>query len=314
MENLLKFQDPENWAKRVPRGTFSRFRLISKPGDWFSVYDLGDAIYALCEDGHIEEVLSFLLVGEERALLVDSGNGIGNIREICRELTDLPVSLVNTHSHYDHIGGNYLFDDVAAFDDCMGIVRRTAALGYSVAQMRPSLGGISIARAFPADFEHEAYCVPPYRVSRWIADGDAFDLGGRRVEVIHTPGHSPDSICLLDERTRKLFVGDIFYTGSIYTWLAGGDLDQMIASYQRMSDLFPRYDLIMPSHNDIAMEKEILIDALHAAKDVRDGKGTPICLDNGHKVYHFGRFAFDTISEKQHITNFSEVVGAKESE
>lgn len=313
MENLLKFQDPENWAKRVPRESFSRFRRVSKPGEWFSVYDAGDGIYAFYEDGQIEEALSFLLLGESRALLIDSGNGIGNIRLACRALTGLPISLVNTHSHYDHIGGNYLFDDLSAFDDPAGIVRRTAAQGYSAARMRPSLEGIAIARPLPEDFDPEAYSAPPYRVSRWIADGDAFDLGGRRVEVVHTPGHSPDSICLLDERTRRLFVGDIFYTGSIYTWLEGGDLDQMIASYRRMIDLFPRYDLIMPSHNEIALEKEILRDALRAAEDVREGRGTPVCLDNGHRVYHFGRFAFDTVSEKRRIGNFSEVMRAREN-
>jgi len=114
------------------------------------------------------------------------------------------------------------------------------------------------------------------------------------VEVLYTPGHSPDSICLLDRGARMLWVGDLFYTGSIYTWLAGGDIDLLVGSFERLIDLFPHYDLLMPSHNEAAIEKEILLEALKGARQVRDRTGDYLLLEGGRRKYQFDRFAFVT--------------------
>ncbi len=290
-KNVLK---PADWTKNLPRPAYRNLRKISAEDNWFSVYDVGHRAFAIYEDGQYEESICYLVLGEDRAVLVDTGNGIANLRAQCRELTDLPISLVLTHHHIDHVGSAYLFDEIAAFDDPDGLARRTAALGYPHEKAKTYIGGSVVWKPYPKEFDPSTYCIPPYRVTRWLNDGEIIDLGGRKLEVITTTGHSPDSISLLDRGARMLWIGDVFYTGSIYTWLAGGDIDLLIQSYRRLIDLFPLYDLIMPAHNEPAIEKEILLDALSGAVQVRDGKGEYIVLEGGKRKYNFGRFAFVT--------------------
>lgn len=285
---------PADWTRNLPRAAYRNLRKISAPENWFSVYDLGHATYAIYEDGQYEESISYLLLGERRAVLIDSGNGIGNLRAQCRELTTLPILLTNTHHHIDHVGSNYLFEDIAAFDDDMGLARRTAALGYFHEKAKTYIGGTAVWKPYPKEFDPAVFCIPPYRVTRWLQDGEILDLGGRELEVLHTPGHSPDSICLLDRGARMLWIGDMFYTGQIYTWLAGGNLDLLIESYRRLVDLFPSFDLLMPSHNEPAIEKEMLAAALAGALQVREGTGEYTLLEGGRRRYDFGRFAFVT--------------------
>lgn len=285
---------PADWAKKLPRPAYKNLERVPSPDPWFSVYKVAPDTYAFYEDGQYEEAITYLVLGESRALLIDTGNGIGNMRALCRSFTDLPVTLVNTHCHIDHVGSNYLFDDIAAFDDEMGIVRRTSALGYLHEKAKTYIGEPYVIKPYPDYFDPDTFCIPPYRVTKWIKDGDRFDLGGRVVEVWHMPGHSPDSICLLDHKYRLLFVGDTFYTGSIYTWLAGGDINLMIKSFKKLISLIDKYDILMPSHNEPAIEKEILYTVLKAAEEVRDQTREPILLDNGRKKYDYGRFAFVT--------------------
>ncbi|MFA0889573.1 MAG: MBL fold metallo-hydrolase [Synergistales bacterium] len=285
---------PADWKKNLPRPAWKNLKSISPEDSWFSVYDLGRQTYAIYEDGQYEESISYLLLGDNRALLIDTGNGIANLRAQCRELTGLPILLANTHSHIDHVGSNYMFDEIAAFDDPMALARRTAALGYLHAKAVTYIEGSAVWKSFPKGFDPAVFCIPPYRVTHWLREGEVIDLGGRRVEVLYTPGHSPDSVCFLDRQARMLWVGDVFYTGSIYTWLAGGDIDLLIQSFERLIDLFPHYDLLMPSHNEAAIEKEILLEALEGARQVRDGTGNFIVLDGGRRKYVFNRFAFVT--------------------
>ena len=284
---------PADWAKKLPRAVYSNLEKLAVGDDWFSVYKTCNNTYAIYEDGQYEETISYLLLGQRTALLVDTGNGIANLRSLCRQLTDLPIQLINTHYHLDHVGSNYMFDDIAAFDDDMGFVRKHSSMGWheAAAQLiRPPF----VIKPYPSYFDPDTYFIPAYRVNRWVAEGDVLDLGGRQIEVIHAPGHSPDSICLLDKTERLLFVGDIFYTGSIYTWLPGGDIDLLTVSYKKVIERISEYDVLMPSHNEPLVEKEILHPLLKAAEDVRDGKAEPIILDDGKKKYDYGRFAFVT--------------------
>jgi glyoxylase-like metal-dependent hydrolase (beta-lactamase superfamily II) len=114
--------------------------------------------------------------------------------------------------------------------------------------------------------------VPPFEVTRWLRDGDEIDLGGRRLEAIHTPGHSPDSACLLDRGSGLFWTGDIFYNAPLYVYAANTDLDQFVESYGKMVDLFPHYDRLLPSHNETWVEKGILRRVLEAARSIRAGE------------------------------------------
>jgi glyoxylase-like metal-dependent hydrolase (beta-lactamase superfamily II) len=285
---------PADWTRNLPRPAYRNLRLDPRSDGWFCVYDLGHDTYALYEDGQYEESICYLLLGRNQALLIDTGNGIGNLRAQVRALTELPVRVVNTHHHIDHVGSNYLFDQVAAFDDDQGLARRTAALGYLHEKARNYIGGTAVWKPYPLSFDPAVFCIPPYRVDHWLEDGERIDLGGRHVEVIHAPGHSPDSLCFLDREARLLWVGDLFYTGQIYTWLPGGDLALMVESYRKLIGLFSHYDLIMPAHNEPMVEKECLQQACQGAKKILDGTGEYTLLEGGRRRYGFDRFAFVT--------------------
>ena len=99
----------DNWWDNLPRPEWSTFEHIDQDQDWFDVYRIADGIFAIYESGQFEEVISFLVTGDDRALLFDTGLGIGDMTRVVEQLTDLEIVVLNSHTHYDHIGGNYQF-------------------------------------------------------------------------------------------------------------------------------------------------------------------------------------------------------------
>lgn len=107
---------PEHWYDALPRAAYAALERVPVAGDWFEVYRIQPDLYAIYEPGHFQEVISYLITGREKALLVDTGLGMGNIRQVVEQLTSLAVVVMNTHTHFDHIGRNALFDTVYAPD------------------------------------------------------------------------------------------------------------------------------------------------------------------------------------------------------
>jgi glyoxylase-like metal-dependent hydrolase (beta-lactamase superfamily II) len=286
---------PVDWWRSLPRKALSELRRLESNQPWFEVYKVDPEIYVFYEPGQAEEVISYLVLGTEKAALIDTGCGIGDVKKLAREFTNLPIVVVNTHSHYDHIAQNYLFSDIAIFD--CPYSRYAAKKGRTVEQMASLLAEGLVYKPLPPDFDRTKYYVPSFEPTRWLRDGDVIDLGHRRLEVFHTPGHSPDSICLLDKDAQLFWTGDIFYTGAIYTHLPGGDLDTFIKSYEKMISLSPDYARLMPSHNEPCTEKNLLNDVLEAARDIRAGKGEYVeGLEGAVRIrrYDYPRFAIIT--------------------
>jgi len=262
---------PKRWHENLPRPSWKRFELIETNHPWFEVYKLPSDIYIIYEPGHFEEVISYLVLGEERTALIDTGTGIGNISALAEERTELPITVVNTHTHEDHIGMNYAFDDVALFDTPYS--RERARRGRRAQEMAHYLHERMIWKPLPEGFNPATYHVPPFRVTRWLRNGDEIDLGSRRLEIIHTPGHSPDSICILDRENRLLWTGDSFYNAPLYFYSAHTNFNQFIESCRTMVDLSPHYDWLLPSHNETWVKKRILKKVLNAAREIKDGRG-----------------------------------------
>jgi len=96
----------ESWCARPPRPGWEAFERVDVASRWFAVYRLETGVYALYEPFQAQEVISYLVEGDERALLFDTGMGLAPIRPVVEELTRLPVVVLNSHTHYDHMGGN----------------------------------------------------------------------------------------------------------------------------------------------------------------------------------------------------------------
>src|SRR5216684_8250228 len=105
LTSSLLGQQPE-WCKKHPRPAYSKLERVPTADPWFEVYRIRSGVFAIYEPHQFEEVISYLILGERRALLFDTGLGVGAISQVVRQLTPLPVTVLNSHTHFDHTGGN----------------------------------------------------------------------------------------------------------------------------------------------------------------------------------------------------------------
>jgi glyoxylase-like metal-dependent hydrolase (beta-lactamase superfamily II) len=275
----------------------SQFRKISTSEDWFEVYEVATNLFAFCEPRHYENTVVSLMIGQQKAALIDTGCGIGNLRKAVEEVTDRPVIVINTHTHPDHLGSNRQFDEIAMFDHPLS--RRVAEEGVPLGVMQKEiLAEGLIIKPWPQDFNPSGFALPPFKVSHWLKDGDRLNLGGWDLEVIHTPGEAQDHVCLLDRADRILFCGDILMHGPVWTHLEGGSLKHLIASYRKLMGYFEEFDHLMPSHNQPWLDKDLLPETLAGAERVLAGQAEPEEIidpwKRRFKQYSFGRFAITT--------------------
>lgn len=147
-------------------------------------------------------VLLTLLVGSARALLVDTGAGIGNALTAVRQITDMPLTVVNTHGHIDHIGGNYLFPEVYLNAADWIVAKRE--LNEKVKSRLISLGGAPI----PEDFDRDAYLAYQLENVKPVEAGAVFYLGNLTVQAVSLPSHSPGSMGFLCPELQLFLSGD----------------------------------------------------------------------------------------------------------
>ncbi|MDE6713396.1 MAG: MBL fold metallo-hydrolase [Lachnospiraceae bacterium] len=203
-----------------------------------NIKKISDHFWIFQEDG----VRSFLFEGKERAMLIDTGFGTLQIREMAAGLTDLPVFLVNTHTDKDHTGCNRDFKQVYMH---------------------------------PAEMEHYQNSLPEgcsmeHVLPLW--EGDVIDLGYWKFEVILTPGHTPGSIMLLEREKRMLISGDTIQDGDIFMFGAGRNMQAFQNSLKKMIAMEDAFDSIWPSHGNYPLTSDIIPGILKGAQDMVAGK------------------------------------------
>jgi glyoxylase-like metal-dependent hydrolase (beta-lactamase superfamily II) len=281
------FAQQPKWCKGLPRPAYSKLERVPTTDRWFEVYKIRPDVFAIYEPHQLEEVISYLIVGSDRALLFDTGMGISNIQAVVAGLTKLPVSVLNSHTHNDHVGDNWRFSDIYGMDTEF---TRTNARG-SKEDAQAELAADEICGSLPAGFDAKAYATKPFHITHWLHDGDQIDLGGGALKIIGTPGHTPDSIALLDAKNGLLFTGDTFYAGPIYLYRPETDLDAYLASVQKLASLAPQLQLLLPAHNVPVASPSILPKVVRAMQQVRGGEVKPIAKDGKHE-YIFDGFSF----------------------
>ncbi|MCP3964684.1 MAG: MBL fold metallo-hydrolase [bacterium] len=277
----------DQWWDALPRAAWSAFERVEQGQDWFEVYEIRPGVLAIYEPGQFEEVISYLIVGTERALLFDTGLGIGDMRRLTAELTDREVIVINSHTHYDHVGGNHAFETIYGTD-----LDYTSEheLGRPHEEVAEFVGEGWIWKQTPEGFSADDYLSRPFTVSHVVEDGQVLALGGVELEVLLTPGHAPDSLCLLDRERRLLFTGDTFYPATLYAHLPGSTFSDYERTAGRLAELADAVDVVLPAHNEPTMPASDLI-ALRDAFDAMREEGTSFVLTDGSREYDFGRFS-----------------------
>jgi glyoxylase-like metal-dependent hydrolase (beta-lactamase superfamily II) len=272
----------------LPRPEWSEYERVAIDDGWFEVYRILDGIFAIYEPGQFEEVISFLITGEDVALLFDTGLGIGDIRGVVDELTDLQVVVLNSHTHYDHIGGNHQFETIYAMDTEFTRGRALNGRPHEAVAEFVSKGWIWMP--LPEGFIKDKYHTHPFAISRIIAEGDVIDVGGRRLEILETPGHAPDSICLIDRDNRILFTGDTFYLAPLYTHVDGSDFEDYARSAARLAGLAGDIDIAITSHNVPIVDGEYMIALGFAFEQIKAGS-VEYAVTDGNREYQFDGFS-----------------------
>ncbi len=275
------------WCQKLPRPEYSKLEKVDQPDPWFEVYRVRPGVFAIYEPHQSEEVISYLVLGSTRGVLFDTGMGISNIKNVVDHLTKLPVSVLNSHTHNDHVGDNWRFHDIYGMDT--EFTRANAQGSREDAQAEVAPG--EICGDLPVGFDTASYATRPFQIAHWLHDGQKIDLGGRTLQVIATPGHTPDSISLLDAKNGLLLTGDTFYPGPIFLYRPETDLDGYVASVKKLAKLVPRLQLLLPAHNVAVADPHYLPRVVTAIQRVRSGKvkSNP---KNGKREYMFEGFSF----------------------
>jgi glyoxylase-like metal-dependent hydrolase (beta-lactamase superfamily II) len=233
-------QQPE-WCKGLPRPAYGKLERVPTSDSWFEVYKIRPGVFAIYEPHQLEEVISYLILGADRALLFDTGMGISNIQAVVVGLTKLPVSVLNSHTHNDHVGDSWRFTDIYGMDTEFTRANARGSKEDAQAELAPD----EICGSLPAGFDAKAYATKPFHITDWLHAGDQIDLGDRVLKVIGTPGHTSDSIALLDAKNGLLFTGDTFYAGPIYLYRLETNLDAYLASVLNLASLAPQLQLLL---------------------------------------------------------------------
>ncbi len=280
------------WWQNVPRPQFAQFREIPAQGNWFRVYEIVPGVFALLEPHHFQEVMSFLIVGGEQALLLDTGEGMGDIRREVQTLTELPIVVVNSHTHFDHIGGNHQFK-------AAHILNVPGAAQALQAGWRPEAGNYNFQPdAFRPDvalpFDLKNFDIAP-SVAVPIQEGHIFSLGGRELEVIAAPGHAADALMLADHCNKLLFTGDTFYPGPLYAHTEA-DRQRQLVTYRdtlhKLVERFADYTLVC-SHNESICPGSFLAAAADAF-DAILADTAPYEMEGALRSYSFEGFSVIT--------------------
>jgi glyoxylase-like metal-dependent hydrolase (beta-lactamase superfamily II) len=282
--------DGSKWWHALPRADWSNYTPVKTYHPWFEVYEIQNNIYAIYEPGQFEEVISWLIVGSNQALLFDTGLGMGDIRGVVKQLTKKPITVLNSHGHYDHTGGNYQFDTIIARNHPFTIERAKGTPHEKVAEFA---SGDWIWKQNPPNFDPRSYQIKPYGFSRWIEEHQFIDLGGVSLEIIYTPGHAPDGIVLIDHQRRLMFTGDTFYPAPLYAHLDGSNFLDYAQTAQKLAGMVEAVDYLLPSHNVPLANSDFLLK-MDAAFQAIIADTVPWQPVDGGREYGFEGFSILT--------------------
>lgn len=224
---------------------------VNERGYIYGKWHTGPATWTIMLQGSPHFI--YLLIGEEKAMLIDTFYGQGDLRAFVETITDKPLIVADTHGHFDHTGGNAFWEECwmsePATHDCK--------------------------HAFGEEMQKHMNAMPhPDYKCRVIADGEKIDLGGRIVECIAIGAHHPGSMAFLDHGERQLFTGDELDGGQVL--LSRENVPTHLANMEKLKARAAEFDVINPAHNGTHLMPGILDDFIALDKAIIAGTIEPL--------------------------------------
>ena len=249
------------WAFMRELRTHNKTKKIYDVDPYAEVYQFRDNLYGIFTENidGMGDVWSYLIVGPEKAMLIDTGFGLGDLKGLVDTLTggrELIVAV--THAHPDHASGNFQFGRVYALEEDIPMLKANME--------RPLLNDKIIGadgRCLMVEFDvNDMIAQTPYEVVP-MADGHVFDLGGGyEVEVIQLGGHTKGQAAFLDRTGRTLFPGDDIIGMRVSVGGGPGTLRDFRERMERLSKRIGEFDGIFPGHFVVDIDSSAVLDML----------------------------------------------------
>jgi glyoxylase-like metal-dependent hydrolase (beta-lactamase superfamily II) len=247
------------------------------PAGWFHVFKIDPRTYAISEPKYWQQNVSYLILGSRSGILFDTGPGLYSIQLVVKQLTSLPLLVIPSHLHFDHVGRIQEFSNIAL----VGLPELHHQVHNGVLDETPEQYMLTEPHAF--------------KVSRWLRDGEVLDLGGRRLTVVNTPGHTPESTTLVDREHQIAFTGDLVNRLVTLCDVPGSDVRQTATSLEHVIRTLPEGSVAYEAHAEKPISWGELLMLAHGARQIADGRipNKPMCL-GGLPMQRFdvGAFAF----------------------
>lgn len=240
----------------------------------YTAQPIGNKTYLIEEKTVLNQGLCYLLLGEENALLIDTGLGYKDLADVVHTLTALPVVVAISHAHVDHIGGNHYFDEIWVHEKDKDIFKRHIDPKYTFHLLTDGMPGF--LKPILKLATRKILQIDPSGNYHYFGDDHIFHLGGRDIEVIPTPGHTPGSVCFLDRANRMLFTADTVCEEGILLHFKGEGCPPEVFrdSIERLIALQDTYDTIWPGHHAFPVDKSFLEEYHTCISQVLDGTAT----------------------------------------
>lgn len=256
---------------------------------WFTIEKIDDQTFGILERKHRLRANSFLLIGRDRALLIDSGLGIGDIREPVSYLTDLPVIHAVTHMHWDHIGGHQYFQAFGAPELEKDWLREDFPLALPSIQSMVRRWAIQL----PPGYDPKRFEVVPSDPTFTYIGGETIELGGREVKIIATPGHTVGHTAFYEPDRCYLYAGDLLYPGTISIFMPETGPMAFYDSIRKVSQL--KVERLLPGHFTLNLDSSI-IGRVRLATELLKDQGK---LKMGAGTFKFKTFSIHLASDEQ---------------
>lgn len=272
MADLFSDERFGRFLSEIDADDAAKFKLSEIEDEHYDIYEFYGEVYCLISKWEDNASISafYLIEGEEKAMLIDTGMGSGDIPQlIFRLIGEKELIVVYTHEHFDHVAFAGYFENEYMMNVEESIERVNA--GFTSDEL--SISSVRTDSPYPLE-EGRATSVANLKP---MEDGTVFDLGGRSLKAIHTPGHSPASTCYFDEQYGLLFVGDIFSHGNIFIHFNDdifmtSDVDTFAESLDKLMPYVQKSKYIYFTHPSVADKAEQLVVLKDAVEAIRAGE------------------------------------------